>query len=60
VFKTKQCREKANKLIKYQVAREVENEEFVALVTTVKLESFIVVKTRIEPHCWLRTNKPLS
>jgi hypothetical protein len=45
----KQCGEKANELAKCLVIGEVESEGFVALVTTVKMESFIEMEKRIKP-----------
>ena len=46
---TKYCLKKANKLVKFQVIGEVESEEFIALVATVKIESSIEVETCIKP-----------
>jgi len=46
---TKYCGEKGNKLVKFQVTGEVESEEFVSLVITVKTESSVEMETCIKP-----------
>jgi hypothetical protein len=46
---TKYGGQAAKKIVKCQVIKKVESEEFVALVTTVKMESSIEVETCIRP-----------
>jgi hypothetical protein len=46
---TKYCGKKVNKFVKCRVIGEMESEEFVALVTTVKMGSSIEVETCVKP-----------